>query len=311
MRVLALFLAVAAAPFAPKVEQPPRDWGLSPKYEKCVSLDGFPVLGSAKVSDFALFEAAYVVDRMLADRPEALRALTKARVRLAVMAWDERTMDVPEHSDLTPPAYWNRRARGLGATQHRPAVSCAEENLLGYPGDPYSTENILVHEFAHAVHEMAMSQLDPTFDARLKTAFEEARAKGLWDDTYAATNRAEYFAEGAQSWFDTNRPPDSQHNDVDRREELEAYDPVLAALVSEAFGGTSWRYVRPEDRAESERAHLSGFDRAKAPPVFLEKRPALAVIVQVSPLGTSPSPLRSSQAPGRGRWGRRPGRQSP
>lgn len=265
MKLAVLVHAVAAAPFAPKVEKPPEDWGLSPTYAKCVAVNGFPVLGSAKVSDFALFEAAYIVDRMLSERPEVLEALARAKVRLAVMAWDERTMDVPEHSDLTPPAYWNRRARGLGATRHRPVVSCAEENLLGYPGDPYSTENILVHEFSHAVHEMAMKRINPTFDDRLQTAFEAAKARGLWKDTYAASNRAEYFAEGAQSWFDTNRPPDSQHNGVDTRGELEAYDPALAALVSEAFGGTSWRYARPDDRPEAERAHLAGFDKAKAP----------------------------------------------
>ncbi|MFQ5808669.1 MAG: alpha/beta hydrolase [Armatimonadota bacterium] len=31
------------------------------------------------------------------------------------MSEDEFTTDVPEHSDLEPAAYWDRRARGLGA----------------------------------------------------------------------------------------------------------------------------------------------------------------------------------------------------
>ncbi|MGE3818151.1 MAG: hypothetical protein AB7I30_01835 [Isosphaeraceae bacterium] len=261
---LALLLT-APAPFSPKRTEPPADWKLDPFYVKHVDLKGFPILGSAKVSDQALFEAAYLVNQMLGDRPEILEAMAKERVRLAVMAYDERTVDVPEHSDLKPAAYWNRRARGLGATRQRPAVSCAEENLLGFPGDPYSTENILIHEFAHAVHEMGMRRIDPTFDARLREAFQAAQAKGLWKDTYAATNRSEYFAEGVQSWYDTNRASDAQHNDVDTREELQAYDPALAALIAEVFGDNPWRYVRPENRPDSERTHLAGFDRAKAP----------------------------------------------
>jgi hypothetical protein len=84
------------------------------------------------------------------------------KTRFTVMAHDEWTTDVPEHSDLRPPEYWDRRARGLGATRSRPSVSCGEENLLAMKGDPYSTENILIHEFAHAIHEMGLSTVDPT-----------------------------------------------------------------------------------------------------------------------------------------------------
>ena len=117
------------------------------------------------------------------------------------MAWNEYTTDVPEHKHLQPRVFWDRRARGLGGSP----VSCGEENLLGYPGDPYSTENLLIHEFSHAVHGIAMQSLDPTFDTRLKEAFESARQKGLWKGTYAGQNRDEYWAEGAQDWFDNNR----------------------------------------------------------------------------------------------------------
>ena len=72
--------------------------------------------------------------------------------------------------------------------------------------------------------------------------------KGLWKDKYAANNRMEYWAEGVQSWFDTNRPPDHDHNHVDTREELKEYDPDLAALCAEVFGEDAWRYVRPHER---------------------------------------------------------------
>jgi hypothetical protein len=248
-------------PFA--VGPPPASLGLSPFYKKHISVGGLPVVGSAKVSDFALKEAAYLLDQMLAHRPEVRDAMVKNKVRCAIMAYSERTTDIPEHSDLTPKDYWDVRARGLGATRARPAISGAEENLLCFPGDPYSTENILIHEFGHAMHEMGLSKTDPSFDGRLREAFEHAKKEGLWKGTYAATNRHEYWAEGVQSWFDTNRENDSQHNHVNTREELKAYDPALAALAAEVFGDTPWRYVRPDRRTEQ--AHLAGYDPSKAP----------------------------------------------
>src|SRR5260370_1668346 len=104
------------------------------------------------------------------------------------MAPTEMTTDLPEHSDLTPKEYWDKRARGLGATPARPAVSCGEENLLNLKGDRYNKENILIHEFGHVVHEMGMDGIDPDFDGKLREAYKKAMDKGTWKDTYAATN---------------------------------------------------------------------------------------------------------------------------
>ena len=102
----------------------------------------------------------------------------------------------PEHSQMQPKVFWDRRARGLGATLHNPVVSCAEENLLCYPNDPYSTENILIHEFAHAIHGTAGQSLGADFDQRLRAAYKNAKETGLFKDTYAGSNASEYWAEG-------------------------------------------------------------------------------------------------------------------
>ena len=238
---------------------------LSPFYQKHVGVSGLPIVGSAQVSNWALLEASWIVRHMLEGREGLLRAMATNRVRLAVMAWNEFTTDVPEHSDLVTQVYWDRRARGLGATRARPAVSCAEENLLGYPGDPYSTENILIHEFAHAIHGMGLSQTDPTFDARLKAAFQDATKRGLWKGTYAGSNASEYWAEGVQDWFDDNRQNDALHNHVNTRAELKEYDPTLAALCAEVFGDGAWRYQKPAARAPADRAHLDGLESAAKP----------------------------------------------
>jgi cyclophilin family peptidyl-prolyl cis-trans isomerase len=230
-------------------------------YQKQLVTDGFLILGSEKVSDAALLEAAWILGQMLEGRRDILDALDAKQVHLTVMAWNEYTTDVPEHKHLQPRVFWDRRARGLGGSP----VSCGEENLLGHPGDPYSTENLLIHEFSHAVHGIAMQSLDPTFDTRLKAAFESARQKGLWNGTYAGQNRDEYWAEGAQDWFDNNRENDALHNHVNTRDELKEYDPALAKLCSEVFGDRPWRYHKPAERPESERQHLAGRLPAELP----------------------------------------------
>lgn len=250
----------------PPTEELRKNFNLDPHYQKALVVEDFPIVASAEVPDPALQEAAAVVEKMLKNRPDVLRKLAANRIRLGIMAVDERTCDLPEHRDLTPAAYWNRRARGLGASRERPAVSCGEENLLHNPGDHYSTESIMVHEFAHAIHLMAINDLDPTFDKRLQATYEAAMEKGLWKDMYAADNSREYFAEAVQSWFDTNREKDKIHNHVNTREELIAYDPELAKLCAEVFGENDWRYVRADDPSRKDEAHLKNLDRSKLKP---------------------------------------------
>ncbi|MEO6004317.1 MAG: hypothetical protein ABIZ04_19410 [Opitutus sp.] len=240
------------------------EFKLSPFYSKWVSAGGIPIVASNQVSDFALLEAQYLVLHMIGHRPDLLTAIAKNHVRLAVMAPTQMTTDIPEHSDLTPKDYWDKRARGLGATDARPAVSCGEENLLAYPGDPYAAENILIHEFGHVVHERGMNAVDPTFDRRLRSAYDAARRAGRWKGKYAGSNHQEYWAEGVQSWFDTNGENDEQHNEVNTRVELKAYDPALATLLGEVFGDGEWRYSVPTKRTPPS-PHLVGFDPSKAP----------------------------------------------
>ncbi|MDF1740778.1 MAG: hypothetical protein P1U86_16580 [Verrucomicrobiales bacterium] len=250
-----------------EVVAPPGDevarLALDAQYEKYLSAGGFPIVASAGVEDEALLEAAFLIGKMIGHRPDILKALRENKVRLSIMATDELTTDIPEHATLKPKVYWDRRARGLGASKERPAVSVGEENLLALEGDPYSTESIMVHEFAHAIHLMGVNSIDDSFQTRLEQTFNRASLKGLWKSKYAGTNPSEYWAEGVQSWFDTNRENDHDHNHVNTREELLEHDPGLAALVESIFGDSPWRYRNPKLRKEP--GHLASLDRAAAP----------------------------------------------
>ena len=244
------------------VTAPPSDLKLDPFYQKYISANGYPIVSSAKVDDYALKEAAFLVNLMLASRPDVRDAMIKSGSRLIVMSHNEFTTDVPEHSQMRPRDFWDARARGLGGSRTDPVCSCGEENLLAFAGDPYSTENILIHEFAHNIHLRGMVNVDPTFDDRLKQTWQAAMDAGLWDKKYASTNHAEYFAEGVQSWFNNNRQPDHDHNHVDTRRELREYDPGLAEICEEVFGETELVYTKPTTRLTD---HLAGYDPATAP----------------------------------------------
>jgi cyclophilin family peptidyl-prolyl cis-trans isomerase len=278
------------------VPDPVRDFlNLPPFYQKYLDAGGLPVLGSSNVSDYALLEARWILLQMLAHRPEVLQVMATNRARFVVMAHNEYTTDVPEQATRSPKVFWDRRARGLGGR----IASCGEENLLSYPGDPYATENILIHEFGHAIMNIGMRALDPGFKDRVRAAYGRAMEAGLWRRTYAATDVEEYWAEGVQNWFDNNRQNDAQHNAVNTRVELKEYDPALAALCAEVFGEIPWRYAKPMDRPESERAHLAGFDPAKSPRFrwrdsALTDKPRVQLL---TPLGEIEVELYPAQAP--------------
>lgn len=244
------------------VTAPPAELKLPQFYRKFVSASGYPIVASENVSDFALKEAAFLVDLMLAKRPDVRQAMIQSGSRLVVIGYQEFTTDIPEYAHLKPKDYWDARARGLGGSATDPLCSCAEENLLAYPGDPYHTECILIHEFAHNIHLRGMSRVDPSFDRRVQQSYDQAMKQGLWQGKYASVNHHEYFAEGVQSWFNNNRPPDHDHNHVDTREELQQYDPGLAALCREVFGDTQLVYSKPATRLKD---HLQGYQPANAP----------------------------------------------
>ena len=247
--------------------------GVPAFYTQRVSAHGFPIVASAKVNPYALQEAAFLLDLMLANRPDVRTAMIQSGARLCILAHNEFTTDQPEfarlgehsHKDFPHVSgrdFWDSRARGMGGSTSDPFCSCAEENLLGYPGDPYEKECILIHEFAHNIHLRGLVNIDPTFDTRLQATYAAAMKAGLWKGKYAAVNHHEYFAEGVQSWFDNNRVNDHDHNHVNTRALLLEYDPGLAAHCREVFGDTILKYTKPATRLTG---HLTGYDPAKAP----------------------------------------------
>ncbi len=238
-------------------------------YAKYVDAEGIPILSSATVNDAALLEARYVVLNMLRGREDLLKNMRTRRIRLSVMAWNEFNTEMPEFKNL--PRWWDRRSRGISGVK---ATTCGEENLLNYRGDPFSGGSILVHEFTHVFQHSGMSVLDRTFSARVRAAYNKAKASGQFRG-YAMTKQSEFFAEGAQSWFHANgkmdfiRVRDGKKTPLNTRAKITEHLPDLAKLLRETFGDNPWRYTPTYQRSNQE--HLKNFNRRKAPRFFWPK----------------------------------------
>lgn len=257
-----LWNSPAAPPSMGRIKPPPPELKVPAFYTKYLDAEGYPIVASKEVNDYALKEAAYLVNLMLAKRPDVRVAMVKSGSRMCIIAHNEFTTDLPEWAWMKPKDFWDARARGMGGSVDDPLCSCAEENLLAYPGDPYAAECILIHEFAHNIHLRGMMNVDPTFDRRVQATYDSAMKAGLWKGKYASVNHHEYFAEGVQSWFDNNRVNDHDHNHVHLRSQLIEYDPGLATLCREVFGDTVLKYTKPATRLHD---HLEGFNPATVP----------------------------------------------
>ena len=212
-------------------------------YQKYIETEGLYVTSSGKVSDEALLKACDIISLMLAKRPDVKAHMVKKGCHVMVIGKDEETCDLTEFAHICncedSIKYWNWRARGFGgAPEDEFSSSCGEENLLALPQDKYVGENILIHEFAHLIHTVGIVGVEPDFNERLEALRQNAIRKGLWEKTYAVSNKEEYFAECVQSFFNCNRyaePANGVHNWVNRRTKLKTYDPDMYRLLQEYF----------------------------------------------------------------------------
>ncbi|EHQ30632.1 hypothetical protein [Mucilaginibacter paludis] len=241
------------------ITKPPLSLGFDPFYQKYTDAFGIPVIASENVSDDALLVARDIINYMLLKRPDVRAGMIKLNARLSIIGKAEMQTDLPECRDwkkpdfnderltpgeranyykpggiasMTDRGYWNQRARGMGGLQ----TSCAEENLLGYPGTKYFGENIMVHEFSHNVMAV-LESVDPDLVKEIHAAYQSAKEKGLYKGQYAINTVAEYWAEGTQWWFWSNMEFYDGTTRVQSPDDLKAYDPVLYSIMEKVYAG--------------------------------------------------------------------------
>jgi alpha-glucosidase len=210
-------------------------------YKKYIDVKGMAVVAAGEVADEALQRTYYIVTHLLAGRPDILELMAKNGTRLIIIGKDQVYTDMPEYRNTPNPVYMNERVRGTGGLG---VTSFGEENLLNLAIDRYDDESIAVHEFCHTI-DAALGRLDGTWHMRLRQTYQTAIDKGLWKNTYTASNTAEYWAEICQSYFDCNRINNWNHGPIASREQLKQYDPEGYELVRTTFNlkpENDWRF---------------------------------------------------------------------
>ncbi len=248
--IVYLPIIVNPHPTTCQITAPPAELGLDPFYTKYCAYHGLPIISSSNVPDAALQQTWIIIDGMLAERLDIVTEMIAQNTRVGIIGQNEVTTDMPEYADLYtqfPGSDWDSY-RGLGATPFIPLSSVGEENLLCYGSDPYLGESIMVHEFSHTIKIMGLQFMDANFATTVNDAYQSALNNNLWENTYADDTVEEYWAEGVQSYFDTNleaSPPNGIHNHVNTRTELQAYDPTLYQLIDDVFKGVASPAVCP------------------------------------------------------------------
>ena len=259
MRFLATIVSAALLTACATIAgAPPARLAADPFYRKHVDAAGIPILSSARVPDAALFAARDMVRGMLAHRPDLAAWLVSNDYRIALISRDEALLDLPENANWTKPSrddprltrcelkhyderigsktdreYWDERARGIGGER----MVGSEEDVLGLPISRYWGETIFVHEFAHNVL-FAIEGADRGLYERVAAAYANALANDLWFEEYTTTTMQEYWAEGTQFWFNSNRLQAFDGRRILNARDLADYDPQLYAVLAEAYGAS-------------------------------------------------------------------------
>ena len=235
----------------------PQALRLDPFYAKHADARGIAIVGSPKVPDEALLIARDIVLSQLARRGDIRRELVARGTRVGVIGAEEGMTDLPEHRHWKKPArddprltacereryagieamsdrdYWNRRSRGSGGY----FTTVGAENLLAVPGTRYFGQNILVHEFAHAIF-YAIQRVDPLLHARIRRAYDGAGRERLWEGEYLAVTIDEYWAGGSQIWFETAMIARPRGAEILSAEDLKRHDPALYSVLADVYGSS-------------------------------------------------------------------------
>lgn len=203
-------------------------------YSKQVHFWGIPIRAHAVVADEALIAAWGHMQMMMRHLPAVLARLHLAGSEFHIIGKNQRTVELPPYKHLEMKSSDGKVVdlpRGLGGL----VASCAEENLLGLPQDPYRGWNIFAHEFAHNIQNHGLGAI---IGKRIREQYERSLSKGLWRGLYTATNDGEFFADLSVWYFrsdtdDLSLPPAFNCG----RNGFQRYDPEAFALLDDIYSG--------------------------------------------------------------------------
>lgn len=213
----------------------PTGTGLHSMYTKYLNKSGIPVVGTSGVHDEALIVGDQIISFLLLGMPDVRDELIQREQYYVLRVEAEPLQSLPEFANSTAAATAGEY-RGFEGV----ATSTMEDVLCISPDASGLEDNTFLHEMAHMIQISGLDFVRPEFAALHDAAFNNAVSNGIWQNTYAQTNKYEYFAEILQVWFETNWPygppgGDGFANDIITREQFQDYDPMGYELISSYF----------------------------------------------------------------------------
>jgi len=211
--------------------------GLDTKfYQKFVSGNGIPIMSSGDVTDYALKESARIIRGVTRDlKPGYVDQLIKKTERIAMWGPHETVCSLPEAAGPDcDPKFSGGMAWANILVLQQTSFDCDKR------GNAW-IGRVLVHEFSHGINSV-FNKIDKTLQPELDAAYKNAKDKQIWPQgEYAMVSNAEYFAIGAQTWFEAN---EQRHCDMGAcdRHELQKKDEQLYNIVARVFNEPTFLY---------------------------------------------------------------------
>ena len=200
------------------------------EYVTRVEVGGIYIVANADVSEEAVEAARETVERFFANN-DLEEVLVDEGAYVIIADGSQGVLDLPEFRclDSSSNQEFFTHVCGVADRADYPVVTVNERDLTGDRRGPCRGMNILFHELGHLVQGWTLEPAD-YFDIR--QMYQDALDDGKYRGTYAATNFAEYFADGTQAYFLYVEPGGGKDRDW-----LRDYDPALFELLDRIYGG--------------------------------------------------------------------------
>ena len=198
---------------------PPQSLGLELFYQKYLEVGGLHVVAPSEVSDTKMVQTREIITGMLSARSDLLQAMADNGTLIAIRP-------------------------GLRGGFANKSSSSAGFTLGAHVPEVDGNCSVFIHEFAHLIH-FVLEELPggDAFNLRLQAAYQAALTAGLWDEEYASTVAAEYWAETVTFWFQDSVLHSSPAVGLLK---LKEHDPEVARLIEDTLGDATvpW-YCKP------------------------------------------------------------------
>jgi hypothetical protein len=211
---------------------------------KVVAVGPVYVTADSSVPDAALQAAGTILATMLQYRPDIGVTLRGSGAFTVVGSRSQHICDIPYFSQYNTASCDAYGEGGAGGVYTLPITACHEKNLLGESDDPYYrhqssySQNICVHELAHTIMNVGLSQDERN---RIYDRFLAVQQEGIWQGDYAMTNSMEFWAVMSQFyfWAGPEKTYSAFNHVANGPDELKRYDPATFALLDSIYKGSA------------------------------------------------------------------------